>query len=131
MKKLLGETLVEKKVITAEQLKQGLESSKKDGGTLGQALVRLNFVSRVKMEQELIAYYGAAWLVQEGMKKVKRFGETLIEKGVITEQQLKEGLSNQKVTGRTLGETLVRIGFVKREEMNKHLMDYYGVPWLK
>ena len=64
-------------------------------------------------------------------EKKKKFGETLIEKGVITEQQLKEGLSNQKVTGRTLGETLVRLGFVTREIMNKQLTDYYGAPWLK
>ena len=38
-KKKFGETLVDKKLITAEQLKIALENHKKDGGTLGQYLV--------------------------------------------------------------------------------------------
>ena len=60
----------------------------------------------------------------------KKFGEILLEKGVITEQQLSEGLEKQKLTGRTLGETLVKLGFVPREEMEKHLKEYYGASWL-
>jgi len=60
----------------------------------------------------------------------KRFGETLIEKKVITEEQLKQGLENQKKEGGTLGWALVRLGFVSEEEMKKHLSDYYGVPFV-
>ncbi|OIO00272.1 hypothetical protein AUJ67_06320 [Candidatus Desantisbacteria bacterium CG1_02_49_89] len=61
-KKLFGETLIEKKVITQEQLNAALESSKKQGGTLGQALVKLDFVKEEVMSRELSEFYGIPYL---------------------------------------------------------------------
>ncbi|PIV55352.1 type IV-A pilus assembly ATPase PilB [Candidatus Desantisbacteria bacterium CG_4_10_14_0_8_um_filter_48_22] len=63
------------------------------------------------------------------MKK-KMFGEILIEKKIVTEEQLKQGLENSKKEGGTLGQALVRMGLVTDDDMKKHLSDYYGVPYV-
>lgn len=58
------------------------------------------------------------------------FGEILIEKKIVTEEQLKQGLENSKKEGGTLGQALVRMGLVTDDDMKKHLSDYYGVPYV-
>ena len=60
----------------------------------------------------------------------KKFGEFLTESKVITDGQLKSGLQNQKKEGGTLGQALIRLGFVSEEDMNKYLSDYYGVSYV-
>lgn len=64
------------------------------------------------------------------MPAKKKFGEFLIESKTITEEQLKSGLQSQKKEGGTLGQALVKLGFVSDEDMGKHLGDYYGVPYV-
>jgi len=61
----------------------------------------------------------------------KMFGETLIEKKIITPDQLKAALELGKKEGGTLGQNLVKLGFVKEEVMNRELSEYYGIPYLK
>lgn len=60
----------------------------------------------------------------------KMFGEFLVENKVLTPAQLKEGLNNQKKEGGTLGQALVRLGFIPEEDMAKHLGEYYGVSYV-
>ena len=61
----------------------------------------------------------------------KLFGEALIEKKVITQEQLKAALESSKKQGGTLGQSLVKLGFVKEEVMSKELSEFYGIPYLK
>ena len=49
--------------------------------------------------------------------KSKKIGDRLIEKGLITPEQLKIALEIQKATTRLLGEVLVDIGFVNENEL--------------
>jgi type IV pilus assembly protein PilB len=49
--------------------------------------------------------------------KTKKIGERLIEKGLITPEQLKIALEIQKSTSHLLGEVLVDIGFVNENEL--------------
>jgi hypothetical protein len=44
----------------------------------------------------------------------RRLGDIFVERGLITDEQLKEALAKQCETGGKLGETLVDLGFVDR-----------------
>ncbi len=52
------------------------------------------------------------------------FGEFLIKNSVITDEQLKEGLTRQNSMGLPIGETLVSLGFMSREQLNKYLEEH-------
>lgn len=46
------------------------------------------------------------------MEKKKKLGEILLEKGIITEEQLKEALQEQEKTGISLGQILIDRGLI-------------------
>ncbi len=54
----LGEILIKEKVISSEQLKQALEYQKTNGGRLGNALVKLGFLSDDEVTAVLSRQYG-------------------------------------------------------------------------
>jgi type IV pilus assembly protein PilB len=57
-----------------------------------------------------------------------RIGELLLKEKRITPEQLQEALNYQKASGGKLGLNLVRLGFVKDEEITALLSRQYGVP---
>ncbi len=57
-----------------------------------------------------------------------RIGDLLIKSSLIDQNQLKEALSVQKETGAKLGETLIQLGFVSEEDMTECLSQQFGVP---
>jgi type IV pilus assembly protein PilB len=57
-----------------------------------------------------------------------RIGELLLKEKRITPEQLQEVLSYQKTNGGKLGLNLVKLGFVKDEEITALLSRQYGVP---
>src|SRR6476661_5726468 len=57
-----------------------------------------------------------------------RIGELLLKEKRITPEQLQEALSYQKANGGKLGFNLVKLGFVKDEEITSLLSKQYGVP---
>lgn len=61
------------------------------------------------------------------MKK-KKFGELLIEKGLITQKKLDDALFRQRGFKRKLGETLVMLEHLSEEQLAKILGDLAGVP---
>lgn len=62
IQKQLGELLLENKVITKEQLEEGLRVQKEKGGLIGQILVALGFTTEVAIAQALTAQYGFPYL---------------------------------------------------------------------
>jgi hypothetical protein len=60
----------------------------------------------------------------------KQLGELLIERGIISQSQLEEGLNLQKEKGGLIGEILVALGFVKEEDIAQALTAQYGFPYL-
>jgi len=54
----LGEILIKEKVVTQEQLKQALDFQKSNGGRLGNALVKLNFLTDDEVTAVLSRQYG-------------------------------------------------------------------------
>ena len=57
-----------------------------------------------------------------------RIGELLLKEKRITPDQLQQALDHQKATGGKLGFNLVKMGFVKDEEITALLSKQYGVP---
>jgi hypothetical protein len=66
------------------------------------------------------------------LKKIvnKLLGELLIERQVITSEQLEESLDIQKEKGGLIGEILVEKGFAKEEDIAQALTAQYGFPYL-
>src|SRR5206468_4594530 len=57
-----------------------------------------------------------------------RIGELLLKEKRITADQLQQALNHQKAQGGKLGFNLVKLGFVKDEEITALLSKQYGVP---
>src|SRR5438876_5245422 len=57
-----------------------------------------------------------------------RIGELLLKEKKITPEQLQQALAAQKANGGKLGFNLVKMGFVKDEEITALLSKQYGVP---
>src|SRR3954468_23487854 len=57
-----------------------------------------------------------------------RIGELLLKEKKITPDQLQQALAAQKYNGGKLGYNLVKMGFVKDEEITALLSKQYGVP---
>ncbi len=60
----------------------------------------------------------------------KQLGELLVERGIISEQQMERALNVQKEKGGLIGEVLVELGFVKEEDIAQSLTAQYGFPYL-
>ncbi|MGD0009994.1 MAG: type IV-A pilus assembly ATPase PilB [Terriglobia bacterium] len=57
-----------------------------------------------------------------------KLGEILLKENLITSDQLKQALEDQKASGGRLGNSLVRLGFMSDDEVMAVLSRQYGVP---
>jgi type IV pilus assembly protein PilB len=57
-----------------------------------------------------------------------RLGDLLLKTSLISNDQLKEALAIQKDTGAKLGETMIQLGFVTEEDITECLSQQFGVP---
>src|SRR5213595_3033288 len=57
-----------------------------------------------------------------------KLGEILLREGLITQDQLKKALLEQKNSGMRLGYTLVKLGFIEETEVSKMLARQYRMP---
>src|SRR5688572_31416477 len=57
-----------------------------------------------------------------------RIGELLLKEKRISAEQLQEALNYQRTNGGKLGANLVKLGYVKDEEITALLSKQYGVP---
>lgn len=64
-------------------------------------------------------------------KERKRIGEILVEKGKITEEQLRKALEKQKELGKYLGETLLELGYIREDDLWEALALQKKVPFIK
>ncbi|NWG04837.1 MAG: type IV-A pilus assembly ATPase PilB [Syntrophaceae bacterium] len=61
----------------------------------------------------------------------ERLGELLIKRNFITPEQLKKALDEQKLKGGRLESNLVRLGYIKEDELLSFLSAQYRVPSVK
>jgi type IV pilus assembly protein PilB len=57
-----------------------------------------------------------------------KLGEILVREGLITQEQLRKALLEQKNSGMRLGYTLVKLGFIEETEVSKMLARQYRMP---
>jgi type IV pilus assembly protein PilB len=57
-----------------------------------------------------------------------KLGDILVREGLISQDQLRKALSEQKSSGMRLGYTLVKLGFVEETEVTKMLARQYRMP---
>jgi len=66
------------------------------------------------------------------MKKInKRLGDILIEKKLLTSEQLQQALDEQKKSHFRLGHTLIDLGFITEDQLLKVLTEQFQIPALK
>ncbi len=63
-------------------------------------------------------------------KKKLRIGDLLMQYGIITEGQLRDALTKQKVDGGKIGEVLIKLGFVTQQNINEVLEFQLGIPFV-
>ena len=59
-----------------------------------------------------------------------RLGDCLIQKGMLTDEQLQQALIKQKEDGSRLGETIVGMGFVSEDDMIDVLVEQLGIEYV-
>jgi len=57
-----------------------------------------------------------------------RLGDRLIQAGLITKAQLDKALEEQKRTGGLIGSNLIKLGFIKEEDLLQFLSKQFGFP---
>jgi type IV pilus assembly protein PilB len=57
-----------------------------------------------------------------------KLGEMLVKAGLLSQEQLQEALAGQRQNGEKLGFNLIRLGYVKEDEITQLLSEQYGVP---
>ena len=60
-----------------------------------------------------------------------KLGRILLEKGLVTEAQLDQGVHLQRTSGRVLGETLVELGYVSHDDIARALAAQLGIPFFE
>jgi hypothetical protein len=117
MNKLLGEILLEKYMITGEQLKLALERQKKEYGKyLGEILLEMGILQD-EIHKALDSH-----------NKRKKIGEVLLDAKIITSGQLEEALKKQKEDKekqKPLGKILLELGYINHEEYLQALAKHF------
>lgn len=57
-----------------------------------------------------------------------RLGELLVRNQLITDDQLKNALDEQKKGGIRLGAALIKLGYLQEADLSTFLSKHYGVP---
>lgn len=68
--------------------------------------------------------------MSEKPKKI-RLGDLLVQKEIISDQQLQFALQEQKLSGKKLGRTLIELGFVEEDKLLELLSEQLGIPFLR
>ncbi|MBF0455828.1 MAG: Flp pilus assembly complex ATPase component TadA [Magnetococcales bacterium] len=115
----MGDLLVKSRVITSDQLDEGLSYQDEEGVRLGEGLIRLGFLTERELEE---------LLQRQGRKS--RVGEQLVLEGLISSAQLAEALAEQKRSGAKLGQTLERLNVLAEKPFLLFLAQQLGVPFV-
>jgi len=79
IKKKLGEILIANQIISEEQLQRALDFQKREGGLLGEILVKLGYLSELDIVQALTAQYGFPYLPLESYELRKDLAKLIPE----------------------------------------------------
>lgn len=130
---MLGEALVEARIITTQQLETALAEQRKLARKrkpmrLGEILLRLKLVTPTQLEAAVAAQIETL-SPRSDTGTMGNVGAYLIQQGLVTRAQLHQGLARQaelKRQGRSimLGDVLVTCGYLSREQLNHAMVEW-------
>lgn len=65
------------------------------------------------------------------MSSPQRLGEVLVQRGLVTREQLDEALARQRVSGRRVGELLIAMGAIIQEQLSWALSEALHIPFVE
>ncbi len=112
-KSLSGEQMVRSGLINQEQLVSALSYQAQKGGRLGNFVTALGFASESAVN---------AFFAKKGTNpRPLRMGEMLVDKGLLTQDQLDNAVRFQQASGGKLGEVLLSLRYVTPEQLENIL----------
>ena len=145
----LGQLLVERGLILADELQAALAEQGRSGKKLGEILVAQAAVTQSQLTRILAEQVGlsvrpgptgaasegaAPEETEEGAASAepldpawRPLGEVLLEREALSEAELQDALRLQRETGRRLGEILVQRGYVSAQELVAAVIDQHGL----
>ncbi len=120
-----GEELVKQQLITREELDAAREHEAKSGTPWYKQLVQVGKINFGSLEDVL--YY--EFHPKSVRVEQQTLGDTLLQDGRLTQEQLEKALTEQKRTGRLLGDILVDLGFVTAKVKAQFLAQQYGIEY--
>jgi hypothetical protein len=135
----LGQLLVERGLIDEVQLEKALAQQRREGRTLGEILVERGWLTRFGLAAALASQHGvelsheddpgvtSAAAEEDGRGGWKPLGRLLVQRGLISEVQLKQALAEQYGSGRRLGEILVDRGWVSASSVAAVVIAQHGL----
>jgi type II secretory ATPase GspE/PulE/Tfp pilus assembly ATPase PilB-like protein len=117
----VGEILLEKKLITAQQLEEALERQKSlsPPPVLGKLLVRLGFIQESVLQQLLDKY-----------EKRRSFAEVLISHNYLSQEDLDVALEMSKSESLPLDRVLLNLDFLTEETLARAIAIYVDSPFV-
>ncbi len=124
--KRLGEYLLEAEVVNDAQLEQALDYAKENNVFLGTALVSLRMLDEETLSKFIIRQRQDA---QKGRKgRQTKLGEILVQRKLVSDDQLQQALEMSVKEGRRLGEVLLEKGFLTENDLALALSEQLLVP---
>lgn len=106
----IGEVLVARGVITRPQLDSALEEQREQGGRIGPIIASLGYASLPDIER------------YSPRRHSSKLGQRLLENNLISREQLQTSLEYQIENGGLLGNILVTLGYVTKDDVHNNLM---------
>jgi hypothetical protein len=131
----LGRLLVERGVITEDQLDTALKVQRQEGGMLGEILTSRGWVTPLSIAAAVAKQKADEPVAGAQSSRLSRgsdwkpLGTLLVEKGFITDVQLKQALALQREGGGFLGEILVDRGWLAASDLVLALAAQLGLDF--
>ncbi len=114
--KFFGQFLLERGVVSREELLEALAIQDTRNLRLGDYALRRGYLSEAQSEQ----------INRTQLTEDKRFGEIAVEKGILDEAQVQELLTLQQNDYLMLGEALLEVGKLERATLERELKTFKG-----
>lgn len=112
--KFFGEFLIEKKVVTKEQLLKAVALARKANLLFGETARTMGLISHVDVERVHAAQ----------RKEDLNFGDLCVKMGLLTMEEMKRVAEVQKKNRLHMGDALVTLNYIKAEDLPKLLAEY-------
>ncbi len=109
--KFFGQFLVEKGVVTRDDLLKAMDLQERKNLKLGEMAMAMGYVTEADINRAHNAQ----------LSKDIRLGDMLVEMGIMTAEQLADVITRQKNTHLYIGEALVLVNAITSEQLQEHL----------